>query len=331
VSDPDRHPAVSCSADGEPARAAPLLEALPARELDLGDGTAVRRLLPHRRRRTIGAWCFLDHFGPHDVSAGPGMQVGPHPHTGLQTVTWLLEGEVLHRDSLGNEQQIRPGELNLMTAGRGIAHAEESPVPHPPRLHGVQLWVAQPAEDSAGAPAFEHHAELPRLSWGALSATVIAGSAAGAPPSPAHAVPGIVALEVTAPAGGSGSLPLDPGFEHGVAVLDGGATLAGAEIAPGMFCYLGAGRYGLEVSAGPDGLRLLLIGGEPLTEAIVVWWNFVGRSTEEIAGARADWEAGLRFGEVRGAGAPRIAAPPMPPGRLRSTTGTVGTPPPGLA
>ena len=121
----------------------------------------VRRLLPLRQRRSVGAWCFVDHYGPMSVDGVAGMQVPPHPHIGLQTVTWLLAGNVLHRDSLGSEQMIRPGQLNLMTAGRGIAHSEESPGEHDPRLHGVQLWLALPEAHRQVAPAFEHHAELP--------------------------------------------------------------------------------------------------------------------------------------------------------------------------
>jgi redox-sensitive bicupin YhaK (pirin superfamily) len=145
--DPSPQP-ISLTGSGGPSpgvlRAADVIE---ARKAAVGDGTEVRRLLPQRAPRTIGAWCFLDHYGPDDVSTGPGMQVPPHPHTGLQTASWLFSGLVLHRDSLGSEQLVRPGELNLMTSGRRIAHSEESPAQRPAGLHGVQLWIALPASD----------------------------------------------------------------------------------------------------------------------------------------------------------------------------------------
>ena len=158
---------------------APEVEVLPSRETTVG-GVPVRRALPKRQRRTVGAWCFADHFGP--VAAGGGaqdMQIGPHPHSGLHTVTWLVEGELVHRDSLGSEQPIRPGQLNLMTAGHGVAHAEESPPALAGRQHGIQLWVAQPEATRHGPAAFEHHAELPRLDLGGAVATVLVGGLDG--------------------------------------------------------------------------------------------------------------------------------------------------------
>src|SRR5215472_13536661 len=157
------------------------VDVLEARKAAIGDGTEVRRLLPQRRLRTIGAWCFLDHYGPDDVSAGPGMQVPPHPHIGLQTASWLFDGLVLHRDSLGSEQLIRPGELNLMTSGRRIAHSEESPASRarPALLHGVQLWIALPASHRFTEPGFAHHAALPVLRSGDARITVVVGEHAG--------------------------------------------------------------------------------------------------------------------------------------------------------
>ncbi len=155
------------------------LELTGARIATVGDMN-VRRLLPLRLRRSIGAWCFVDHYGPMSVDGVTGMEVPPHPHIGLQTVTWLLAGDVLHRDSLGTEQVIRPGQLNLMTAGRGIAHAEESPVEHDPSLHGVQLWVALPEASRQAEPRFEHHAELPFIASNDLTISVFLGALAGA-------------------------------------------------------------------------------------------------------------------------------------------------------
>src|SRR6202046_2505045 len=168
----------------------PGLELTGSRDARVGDMT-VRRLLPLRLRRSVGAWCFVDHYGPMSVDGMAGMQVPPHPHIGLQTVTWLLSGNVLHRDSLGSEQMIRPGQLNLMTAGRGIAHAEESPAEHDPQLHGVQLWVALPEASRRTSAAFEHHAQLPQTGINGLTITVFLGSLAGAE-SPARTLSAIV-------------------------------------------------------------------------------------------------------------------------------------------
>ena len=151
------------------------VDVIEARKAAIGDGAEVRRLLPQRTPRTIGAWCFLDHYGPDEVSRGPGMQVPPHPHIGLQTVSWLFQGLVLHRDSLGSRSSIRPGELNLMTAGRGITHSEESAAGRPPVLHGLQLWIALPEAERHGEPRFAHHADLPVVRDGAANVTVAIG------------------------------------------------------------------------------------------------------------------------------------------------------------
>ena len=190
----------SLEADPEVGHAAPSapVELLEGAPVALGGprGLPVIRTLPNRQRRMVGAWCFLDAYGPHDLAASPGMRIGPHPHTGLQTVTWLLAGEILHRDSLGSVQEIRPGQLNLMTAGRGIAHSEETPARHSGVLHGVQLWVALPDADRDGPPAFDHHAALPVVADGGLSATVLMGSLAGAT-SPARCHTPLVGAEIT--------------------------------------------------------------------------------------------------------------------------------------
>ena len=294
----DAPPEAGC---GEPH--APQVELLPSREATVG-GMGVRRALPRRQRRTVGAWCFADHFGP----AGPplAMQVGPHPHTGLQTVTWLVEGEVLHRDSLGSEQLIRPGQLNLMTAGHGVAHAEETPGAYGGGTHGAQLWVAQPEATRDGPAAFEHHAELPRLALGSATVTVLAGEVGGER-SPARTDTQLVGAEVAMP-GGRPVLPLAPAFEHALVVLDGTVVVGGEAIAPGVLAYLGVGREELALDA-PGPARLLLLGGEPFGEPIVMSWNFVGRSREDVDRAAADWNAAhRRFGTVASPLA-RIPAP----------------------
>jgi redox-sensitive bicupin YhaK (pirin superfamily) len=278
-------------------------------------GFAVTRTLPNRQRRMVGAWCFLDAYGPHELAGSDGMRVGPHPHTGLQTVTWLVAGEVLHRDSLGNVQEIRPGQLNLMTAGRGIAHAEETPRDHSEVLQGVQLWVALPHADRDMPPAFAHHDDLPVVADGGLTATVLMGELAGAL-SPARCHTPLVGAEITLAAGAQATLPLRPGFEYAVLTLDGAATVDDAELKPGPLLYLGSGRSSLRLGTG-SASRILLLGGEPFAERLVMWWNFVGREHDEIVQMRADWaDATPRFGTVRGYDGPPLAAPPMPITRL---------------
>jgi quercetin 2,3-dioxygenase len=292
-------------------------ELLEPREVPLGGPRAmlVRRTLPHRDRRMVGAWCFVDHYGPDDVARGPGMQVPPHPHTGLQTVSWLLEGEILHRDSLGTTQLVRPGELNLMTAGHAISHSEESPDERSATLHGVQLWVAMPDADRDAGPWFAHHADLPVVSVDGATARVVLGHYGGAT-SPARAYTPIVGADIGWEDGGTHRLPLEESFEHGVLALTDGLTVAGVAVARGSMVVLDAGRAEVVVGgAGPG--RILLIGGEPFEEELVMWWNFVGRSHEEIIRARADWEDGDRFGEVRGYGGGALPAPALPTTPLR--------------
>lgn len=277
-------------------------EVLEGREVPLGGprAMAVSRTLPGAHRRMIGAWCFVDAYGPERAV----MRVPPHPHTGLQTVSWLVAGEVLHRDSLGSLQQVRPGELNLMTAGRGISHSEESP---DTVLHGVQLWVALPGDDRHVRPAFEHHAALPSLAGPGFTATVIMGSLGGVR-SPATAYSPLAGAELAVD--GDGEVPLDPGFEHGLLLLDG--EIEG--LARGPLHYLPPGRAALRVSGRG---RLLLIGGEPFGEEIVMWWNFVGRSHEEIAAFRKEWMEGEGFGTVEGFDGEPLPAPILPAIRLK--------------
>jgi redox-sensitive bicupin YhaK (pirin superfamily) len=278
----------------------------------------VRRLLPLRLRRSIGAWCFIDHYGPMSVDGVTGMAVPPHPHIGLQTVTWLMAGNVLHRDSLGSEQMIRPGQLNLMTAGRGIAHAEESPVEHDPDpygadLHGVQLWVALPDASRLAEPSFEHHGELPVASTSGLAITVLLGELAGLR-SPATTFSDLVGAELAVMDDVSERVRLTPSFEHAVFVTSGAATVAGMELAPGSMLYLPPGHERLPLTAAA-GTVLMLLGGVPLGERLLMWWNFVARTPQEIAAAVAGWQQGV-FGEVGGyTGAP-LAAPPLDVSRL---------------
>ena len=290
------------------------LELTAARNARVG-AMAVRRLLPLRLRRSVGAWCFVDHYGPLDVDGRTGMNVPPHPHLGLQTVTWLFEGNVLHRDSLGTEQLIRPGQLNLMTAGRGIAHAEESPARHEPVLHGVQLWVALPDLSRPTEPAFEHHARLPQNRLGGFAITVLTGELAGAR-SPATTFSPIVGAELAArdwPA--SCLLPLRPDFEHVAFAAAGRASVEGVDLGVGQLLYLPPGRPEAMLTA-PAGATLMLLGGVPLGEQLLMWWNFVARTPEEIAAATAAWRAG-EFGAVGGYQGDPLPAPPLDAARLR--------------
>lgn len=289
------------------------MSVLEARTYLVGDGTEVRRMLPQRARRTVGPWCFADHYGPDDVSHSEGMQVGPHPHTGLQTVSWLLEGEIVHRDSLGSLQRVGPGELSLMTSGDGIAHSEESPrSDRPPVLAGVQLWVALPESARHGTAGYEHHTDLPVVEHGSLSATVVLGEHHGAR-SPGTTHSALVALDLRCT--GDALLPLRPDFEHAAFVLEGRAVVDGQELEVGRLLELGADRD--EVAVSGDRARVMVLGGEPLGEPLLLWWNFVCRTGEEVVQARADWEAGSpRFGEVVGYPGPRIPAPPLADARL---------------
>jgi redox-sensitive bicupin YhaK (pirin superfamily) len=300
----------------------PVRELLIGREVTLGPrGNMVTRTLPHRDRRMVGAWCFADHYGPEDVAGTAGMQVPPHPHTGLQTVSWLVTGRILHRDSLGNRQLIESGQLNVMTAGRGIAHSEESPAGHPPVLHGVQLWVALPDERRNVEPAFEHHAVLPVLADGGLSLSVLVGEVGGLT-GPGRAYSPLVGAEATLTGPVDARLPVRPDFEYAALVLAGEVEVDGVPLVPGPLLYLGCGRSDLALRADPTGpaarpARLLLLGGEPFEERIVMWWNFVGRSHEEIVAFRSDWEAGRGFGRVHGYPGGALPAPPMPTTMLK--------------
>jgi len=283
------------------------------RNARVGDIT-VRRMLPLRLRRSVGAWCFIDHYGPMDVDGKTGMLVPPHPHIGLQTVTWLLAGDVLHRDSLGFEQLIRPGQLNLMTSGRGIAHAEVSPADHDPQLHGVQLWVALPDASRHVEPAFEHHGELPRTGLGGFAISVLLGELAGAG-SMATTFSPIVGAQLSAAAGpASCVLPVRPDYEHVIFVVAGQAGVEGVRLHPGQLLYLPTGRREAAVAA-PAGSTLMLLGGVPLGEQLLMWWNFVARTPAEISAATTAWQLG-EFGPVGGYQGDPMQAPPLDVARL---------------
>ncbi|MFI5960794.1 pirin family protein [Streptomyces asoensis] len=310
MSNLDRAPVPSVCGGRGFVVAEPVRELLSPRRVKLGGTTEVRRLLPNLGRRMIGAWAFVDHYGPDDIADEPGMQVPPHPHMGLQTVSWLHEGEVLHRDSTGSLQTIRPRELGLMTSGRAISHSEESPRSHARYLHGAQLWVALPDAHRHTDARFEHHADLPTVTAPGLTATVILGGLDGSV-SPGTAYTPLVGADLSLARGADVRLPLEPDFEYGVLSMSGEAEVDGVTVLPGSMLYLGCGRTELRLRAESDA-GLMLLGGEPFEEELVMWWNFVGRSQEEIEQARADWTNGTRFGEVKGYDGDPLRAPALP-------------------
>ncbi|MEE1796391.1 pirin family protein [Streptomyces sp. BE308] len=310
MSNLDRQAALSVCGGRGFVVAEPVRELLTPRRVQLGESTEVRRLLPNLGRRMVGAWAFVDHYGPDDIAGEPGMQVPPHPHMGLQTVSWLHDGEVLHRDSLGSLQTVRPRELGLMTSGRAISHSEESPKSHARLLHGAQLWVALPEAHRSVEPHFQHHVDLPTVTAPGLTATVILGELDGAL-SPGTAYTPIVGADLALAQGAQARLPLDPDFEYAVLSMSGEAEVDGVPVLPGSMLYLGCGRSELPVRALSDA-GLMLLGGEPFEEEIVMFWNWIGRSQEDIAQAREDWMNGTRFGEVKGYDGPPIPAPELP-------------------
>ncbi|MFF1648229.1 pirin family protein [Streptomyces sp. NPDC058240] len=315
MSNLDRQAALSVCGGRGFVVAEPVRELLTPRHVRLGESTEVRRLLPNLGRRMVGAWAFVDHYGPDDIAGEPGMQVPPHPHMGLQTVSWLHDGEVLHRDSLGSLRTIRPRELGLMTSGRAISHSEESPKSHARFLHGAQLWVALPDAHRHVEPHFQHHTDLPAVSAPGLTATLILGELDGTT-SPGTAYTPIVGADIALTAGAEAGLPLDPDFEYAVLSMSGQAEVDGVPVLPGSMLYLGCGRTELPLRGDTDA-GLMLLGGEPFEEEIVMWWNFIGRSHEEIEEARQAWAEGSRFGEVHGYDGGRLPAPALPPVALK--------------
>jgi redox-sensitive bicupin YhaK (pirin superfamily) len=277
------------------------VEVMTPREVPLGGPRAmtVRRTLPQRGRTTIGAWCFADHYGPDAVAATGGMKVAPHPHTGLQTVSWLFEGEVEHRDSVGTHATVRPGELNLMTAGRGISHSEVSP-PATTRLHGAQLWVVLPDESRFDEPRFDHYAPEPVAGEG-WEARVFLGSLVGST-SPVPTATPLLGAELVLQSGARVSLDADPTYEHGV-LVDRGTVVLGSddetvEVGQHALAYVPPGAGALTLAAGEEPVRLLLLGGPPFGEKIVMWWNLIGRSHEEVAAWRQEWQDQISADDV---------------------------------
>lgn len=268
------------------------------RTRDLGDGFAVRRALPHGRRQMVGPFIFFDHFGPVQFVAGHGMDVRPHPHIGLATVTYLFDGSIMHRDSEGHIQEIKPGAMNLMTAGRGIAHSERTPDVERARgqsMLGLQSWIALPAGREEIAPSFQHFSAetLPIVQDSGFKARVIAGSSFGAT-SPVDRVSEWFYVEVALDAGAT--VPLDADHEErAIYVVDGEIEIAGERFeGPRLLIFRPGDR--ITVRAGRPS-RMMFLGGTALEGPRHIWWNFVSSSRERIAQAKADWKAG-RFAAV---------------------------------
>lgn len=282
-------------------------------------GIEVRRTLPNARKRMIGAWAFADHFGPTPQTEG--MVVAAHPHTGLQTATWMIEGRFEHRDSIGSVQFIEPGQLNLMTAGRGIAHSELS-MADAETLHAVQLWIALPDAVRKMAPEFEHQGNLPRLTIGSAVVTVFAGALVAYPEARAATklYSPMVGAELRIPVGEALTLELDQVFEHGFLVVQGEVAICEVATPLHSMEYLAPGAAEAAIAnTGSEDAIVILLGGEPFEEPIVMWWNFIERSHEEIVEAREKWnsqDAGIPdfYDQIGG----RTPAPELPNVTLRA-------------
>lgn len=318
-------------------------------------GMTVRRALPARQTSLIGAWCFVDHFGPDDVTAGGGMRVPRHPHTGLATVSWLFEGAITHRDSIGSHTLVRPGDVDLMVAGSGITHSEFSTL-DTTVLHGVQLWYALPDRTRFRAQEFTVHTPSTqttdlaqaRVGLGSLHATDSRGTVL-TDQSPVQTDTDLLMAQLDLTAGATLHLDLNPGFEHGILVDRGTAHLRTGEqqitAQRSEIIVLPDGTRTLDVTAeGAEPLRVMLLGGEPLGEEIIMWWNFIGRTHEEIEQFRARYQAEIgaegtladvpiaaivrerghlatgneQFGPFAAHTPAALPAPALPNGRLRS-------------
>jgi quercetin 2,3-dioxygenase len=289
---------------------------LTARRVPLGKTTEVARALPDRQIRMIGAWCFLDHYGPEDVSGSAGMQVWAHPHTGLQTVSWLFDGEIEHRDSLGSRVIVRPDELHIMTAGHGIVHSEISQPDKPPMLHGVQLWVALPDVMRDREPVFESYTDLPDLSRAGVVGKVLIGEVDGTR-SPALGYSPLCGADVRLHPGADVVLSLQESFEYGIFTVAGVVVAESTTVGVDQLLYLGDSRRSLRLRSRSGG-RVIMLGGQPFAEDIVMWWNFIGRSHAEIVEFRSAWEEReAQFPPIVDRSERAMEAPPMPTIQLK--------------
>lgn len=292
------------------------IETFQLRRAEIGQGTVIKRALPSREKRMIGAWCFLDHAGPVHFPQGEGLDVGPHPHIGLQTFTWMIEGTMLHDDSVGSKQLIRPKQVNLMTAGYGISHTEVAPETET-KMHAAQLWIALPDDKRNIAPRFDHYPELPVVIKDDIEFTILVGDFLNTT-SPVKVHSDLLGLDLTSQRAATSTLQLNPRFEYGFMVLEGEARVNGHELNDDNFLFIEPGltQMGIELAANT---RVLVLGGTPFESPILLWWNFVGRTYEEIAEARQQWiEGHPRFGTIPAYEGPRLEAPVLPE-RMRAS------------
>ena len=286
------------------------IQNFPIRGAEIGKGTIIKRALPSRQKRMIGAWCFLDHAGPVVFPQGDGLDVGPHPHIGLQTFTWMIEGTMLHNDSLGTEQLIRPKQVNLMTAGRGISHTEVAPESET-HMHAAQLWIALPDDKLNMPPQFDHYPELPVVEKDGVAYTVLVGEFLNTT-SPVAVHTPLLGVDLTTKGNVTTRLKLNPKFEYGFMALEGTAVINGHNLDQDNLVVLEAGLEEIEIQL-HQGSRILLLGGEPFESPILLWWNFVGRTQEELKIAREQWvNADERFGFIPEYEGPRLKAPIFP-------------------
>jgi quercetin 2,3-dioxygenase len=292
------------------------IQNMPLRSAEIGRGTIIKRALPSRQKRMIGAWCFLDHAGPVSFPQGDGLDVGPHPHIGLQTFTWMIEGTMMHNDSLGTEQLIRPKQVNLMTAGYGISHTEVAPDSET-KMHAAQLWIALPDDKINMAPRFDHYPELPVVHKDGVEVTVLVGEFLNTK-SPVAVHTELLGVDLAAKESTSTVLKLNPKYEYGFMALEGTAVINGHDLTSDNMVILEPGIQEIEVHIHKDS-RVLLLGGEPFESPILLWWNFVGRTQEELKIAREQWmNQDSRFGSIPEYEGPRLEAPTFPD-RMRAS------------
>jgi redox-sensitive bicupin YhaK (pirin superfamily) len=297
-------------------------EVLQPRMVPLGGPRAapVRRTLPQRARSLIGAWCFADHYGPNEISASSAMNLPGHPHTGLQTVSWLFAGVLEHLDTIGSKALIRAGEMNLMTAGRGIAHSEFS-TPESKILHGVQLWIALPDRDRFTEPRFEHYTPKSFTAGGARL-KVFLGSLMGST-SPVETSTPLLGAQLDLLPSSRSVFDVDPLFEHGILVDSGEVRVGGVKAIAGELLYVPPGSSSLMIETNDESVRAVLLGGEPLNERIIMWWNFVARTHDEIVQFRSQWQDQASthdegpFGRFPDRWETVLPAPELPNGQLK--------------
>lgn len=286
------------------------IQDFPIRSAEIGRGTVIKRALPSRQKRMIGAWCFLDHAGPVTFPQGDGLDVGPHPHIGLQTFTWMIEGTMMHTDSIGSKQLIRPKQVNLMTAGYGISHTEVAPDTET-RMHAAQLWIALPDDKINMAPQFDHYPVLPVVEKDNIEFTVLVGEFMDTV-SPVQVHTELLGIDFFAKEQTKTRIPLNPKFEYGFMALEGDAIVNGHDLNSDNMVVLEPGISQIEVEL-PKGSRLLLIGGEPFESPILLWWNLVGRTQEELKTATEQWiNQDARFGTIPDYDGPRLEALAFP-------------------